>query len=90
MLAQDILPWVQAVPFVPFRIRMGGGTTYDLRHPELIRLTRTTAYVFSRTGDEDLGQLERMIGVGLIEEVGPIPAATRPADPSPTPGVPDR
>ena len=46
----------------------------------MIRLSRTTAFVFDLIDNNtDFVQLERMIGVGLIEEVDPIPAAARPA-----------
>ena len=32
-------------PFQPFRVVMSSGKTYDVRHPEMAFLTRTTLYV---------------------------------------------
>jgi hypothetical protein len=34
--ADDILRLVRRQPFVPFRIHMSDGTSYEVRHPELV------------------------------------------------------
>lgn len=80
MLAQDVLPYVKAVPFRPFRIRMNSGRAFDIRHPELIRLSRTTAVVFTALDDNDLFDRMEMLGVELIESVSYIdpPVAAQP------------
>lgn len=41
-------------PFVPFRLVMSSGKTYDVRHPEMARLTRTDILVGLDIVDEDL------------------------------------
>lgn len=76
MRAEDILTWNRAVPFVPYRIRMNSGRTFDVRHPEMIRVTRTTAFLFTFTGEPtDPSERVEMIGLLLIESVEPIPAS---------------
>jgi hypothetical protein len=76
MRAEDILIWNRAVPFVPYRIRMNSGRTFDVRHPEMIRVTRTTAFLFTFTGEPtDPSERVEMIGLLLIESVEPIPAS---------------
>ena len=76
MRTDDLLKWVNAVPFTPFRIQMNSGRTFDIRHPELLRVGRTTAYVFSYTdGPDGPSDLMQMIGLLLIESVEPIPAS---------------
>ena len=45
MRPEDVLPWLQATPFVPFRLTMNSGQTFEVRHPELIRLMRTSLIV---------------------------------------------
>lgn len=84
MLPTAIYEWSRATPFVPFRIRMNSGRTFDVRHPEMIKvgMTHTTLYTFA--GDFD-GPYDRgeMIGNMLIESIAPI-AADRPG-PAATP-----
>ena len=76
MRAEDILTWNRAVPFVPYRIRMNSGRTFDVRHPEMIRVTRTTAFLFSFAGEPtDPFERVEMIGLLLIESLEPIPAS---------------
>lgn len=75
MRGEDILRWVNAAPFVPFRIRMNSGRTFDIRHPEMIKVGRTHAYVFSYSGNPDEPvELMQMIGLVLIETVEPLEA----------------
>ncbi len=32
-------------PFLPFRLHVSDGSSYDIRHPEMLWITRRTAYV---------------------------------------------
>ena len=34
MRPEDILFWLKAVPFKPFRTCLNSGRTYEIRHPE--------------------------------------------------------
>ncbi len=42
---EDIRERIDKRPFEPFRICMTDGRTYDVTHPELCLLARTTAWV---------------------------------------------
>lgn len=42
----------RAEPFRPFRIQMASGRTFDVRHPEMIRLGRHDLIVFSSVSDD--------------------------------------
>jgi hypothetical protein len=81
MRADDVLEWVNAVPFVPFRIRPNSGRTFDVRHPEMIRVGRTTAYIFSYFNNPpNLLEKTEMIGLILIEAIEPLePARSEPS-----------
>jgi hypothetical protein len=35
MRPDDLLAWVHAAPFQPFRICLNSGRTYEIRHPEM-------------------------------------------------------
>lgn len=73
MRPEDLLLWLRAAPFRPFRIWLVSGRSYDIRHPERVRLTRTTAHIYFSNGEPD-GPYEHMemIGLVLIERVEPI------------------
>jgi hypothetical protein len=52
MTPASILTYVTAEPFRPFRIHMASGKTYDIRHPEMVRVGRTNLLVFSCVSDQ--------------------------------------
>jgi hypothetical protein len=76
MRAEDLLTWVRAAPFVPFRIRLNSGRMFEIRHPEMLRVGRTSANVYSFAGEpaDPYEQIE-MISLVLIESVTTADAA---------------
>lgn len=50
--ARTLLDYVKAQPFRPFRIQMASGKSFDIRHPENIKVTKTGAIVFTLLGGE--------------------------------------
>ena len=51
MSAREVLNYVKANPFRPFRIRMNSGRTFDIRHPEMIRVGRDFFMLFTSVSD---------------------------------------
>ena len=51
MTPASVLACVRAEPFRPFRIHMASGRTFDIRHPEMIKVLKSHALVFKSTGD---------------------------------------
>ena len=51
MTPASILSYVRAEPFRPFRVHMASGKTFDVRHPEMIKVLKTNVLVFKSTGD---------------------------------------
>ena len=45
MTVQNFRELLTARPFSPFRLVMSSGQTYDVRHPEMAFLTRTSIHV---------------------------------------------
>lgn len=76
MRPDDLLTWVRAIPFVPFRLRLNSGRTFDIRHPEMLRVGRSTVNVFSFSG-EPTDPYERMdmVSLILIESIEPLEAS---------------
>ena len=76
MRPEDLIHWVRATPFAPFRIRLNSGRTFDIRHPEMLRVGRSSINVYSFAG-EPIDPYERleMVSLVLIESVEAIEAA---------------
>ncbi len=52
MTSKEILAYVRAEPFRPFRIHMASGRTFDIRHPEMVRVGRNDLVIFSLVSDQ--------------------------------------
>jgi hypothetical protein len=70
MRAADLLSWVRATHFVPFRIRLNSGRMFDIRHPEMLRVGLSSVNVYSFTGEpSDPFEKMEMVSLVLIESV---------------------
>ena len=68
MTPRSVLEYVKAEPFRPFRVHMASGKTFDIRHPEMLRVGRTNALVFSFVSDEpDVFDEWRSVSLMLME-----------------------
>lgn len=75
--------FVKAVPFQPFRITMVGGRTYDIGHPEMIRVGRRDVVVFiPDERNPELHDRMYLIGHSMIDHATPLdtPAPAQPQD----------
>jgi hypothetical protein len=79
MTFRRIGDWVAAEPFRPFRIHMVSGKSYDIRHPEMIFVGRTTVRVHTALADDEAGSQDRdhELSIILIESVEPIESPAR-------------
>ena len=70
---RTMLDFIAAEPFRPFRIHMASGRTFEIGHPEMIKLGRSSVTVYSRP-EADLSQSERWQEVSLmsLESVEPL------------------
>jgi hypothetical protein len=69
---EDILFWLQAQPFRPFRLTTVGGRSFEVRHPELLRLLRSSVIYFTPSEIQGVADRAEMIGLLLIEHVEPL------------------
>jgi hypothetical protein len=51
MTPSSVLGYTWAQPFRPFRIHMASGRTFDVHHPEMIKVLKSNVLVFTATGD---------------------------------------
>ena len=75
MRPEDVLHWLRATPFAPFRIRMKDEHTCDVRHPELIGLMRRSFIFFTPSLEEGVYDQAQMFGLVLIECIEPLERA---------------
>ena len=68
---QRIGAYLTAEPFRPFRIKMTSGQTYDIRHPEMVQVGRSTMTIFSYWAEngEEAKQREHEVSLLLIESI---------------------
>jgi hypothetical protein len=76
MTSQEVLNYVQATPFRPFQIRMNSGRTFEIRHPEMVRVGRRDVLIFTFLSDSP-GVYDRWENVSLvlIESLSPLEAS---------------
>jgi hypothetical protein len=72
MQPQEILAWLRATPFVPFRIWMKSGRTYDVRHPEFVRVLPRSVMLFTPTEEAGLYDRAEMMSLVLIVGIEPL------------------
>lgn len=72
----DLLQLLRARPFVPFRVVLGDGRAYDVRHPEMLMVALTTAVIGYPTR-ENPDQAERydIVSIRHINRLEPMPQA---------------
>lgn len=78
MRPDDLLTWVREKPFRPFRIWLNSGRSYEIRHPEMLKVGRSSVNVYSYAGEpEDPYERMEMVGLLLIERIEPIETPAR-------------
>lgn len=65
MSPREILNYLQEQPFRPFRIRMNSGRTFEIRHPEMVRVGRRDLLIFTFVSDT-LNVYDRWESVSLL------------------------
>jgi hypothetical protein len=66
----QVQEYVKARPFRPFRLNMASGKTFDIRHPEMIKVAKSCLYVFSFATDEpEIAEKMKMVSLMLTESI---------------------
>lgn len=67
---QTIQGYVKAEPFRPFRLHLVSGRTFDIRHPEMIKVLQTTLLVFKAARDsQELTDEWETVSMMFIESI---------------------
>lgn len=73
MTSRRVLDYVAAEPFRPFRLHMASGTSFDIRHPEMILVGKSSVRV--HVVQEDDREPWHDISLMLMESIEPTEAA---------------
>ena len=79
MHPDDLLTRVRAHPFVPFRLVVSEGATYDVRHPDMIIVARRSVVVGVPSNDnERIAEMTHLVALVHVVCVEPLePAAAQ-------------
>lgn len=68
--SQGMMSYLKAEPFRPFRIHMASGKTFDIRHPEMVRVGKTYIIIFTFVSDEpEIVDHWNTVSLMLIEHI---------------------
>ena len=76
MTVQTFRDLLSARPFKPFRLVMSSGQTYDVRHPEMAWLTRTSILVGIDDADDGIPAEFKICSLLHVTAVEPVGAST--------------
>ncbi len=75
---QTVLGYVKAEPFRPFRLHLASGRTFDVRHPEKIKILKSSVLVFKTSGDaSDLPDEWESVSLMLTKSISHLETAAR-------------
>ena len=80
MTVQTFRDLLAARPFKPFRLVMSSGQTYEVRHPEMAWLTRTSILVGIDVADDGVPaefKICSLLHVTAVEPLNPLRPARR-------------
>ena len=66
MRPEDIRQFLLRRPFQPFRLTLTDGRTYDIRHPELAMVGRSTVAIGVPAPEESEPVYDRLVTVSLL------------------------
>lgn len=70
MTKQTIQGYIKAEPFRPFRVHLVSGRTFDIRHPEMVKLLQSTLLVFKPAANaQELTDEWETLSLMLMESI---------------------
>ena len=69
MFPTDVLAYVRAAPFRPFRMILNSDKSYDVRHPEMVRVTVSSVLYFYGSDPEAAAERWETVSLALIQNI---------------------
>jgi hypothetical protein len=82
MTADALWQRLRRKPFVPFRMHLSGGTSYDIHHPEMMLVTKsgiTIALYEAGQKDDEPAAREALVSFLHVRSTEDLPVPTRAA-----------
>ena len=77
MTPQEVVDYIAAEPFRPFRVLTASGRDFEVWHPEVVQVGRTTLTIFTPKADTpDAKEVWIKLSLILIESIEPIEVAS--------------
>ena len=71
--SSKLIEYVSAEPFLPFRLKMASGRTYEIRHPEMILVGRNSVRVYTNLDvNRDATPQWHDVSMMLMETIEPM------------------
>jgi hypothetical protein len=72
-----LIDYAFAEPFRPFQLHMASGRTFQVWHPEMIKIGRSSVTVYAPPeGDEEQAERWQEVSLMLLESVEPLETKT--------------
>lgn len=78
MTTQTFRDLLVAQPFKPFRLAMSSGQTFEVRHPEMAFVSKTSIYVGVDVDDDGVPAEFRILSLLHVTAIEPLGAITTP------------
>ena len=73
---QTLNGYVKAQPFHPFRLHLASGRTFDIRHPEMVKVLKSSVLVFKIIGEaSEIPDEWECVSLMLTESISHIEAS---------------
>lgn len=69
---RKLVEYVSAEPFRPFRINLASRQSFEVRHPENIAISRSTAKIFAPKADDQEVEAWHDLSLMLMESIEPL------------------
>jgi hypothetical protein len=76
----EVLAALRRQPFTPFRLHVADGSSYDIRHPELLLVSPRAVYIGHPTSVPGLAERVVTISLGHVSRLEELPASAAPGD----------
>lgn len=78
MTPQSVLEYVKTEPFRPFRLQTASGRTFDIRHPEMIKVLKNYVLVFRANSETpDFPESYESVSLMLTESISHLETPVR-------------
>lgn len=82
MRPEDIREFLRRQPFQPFRLTLTDGRTYEVRHPELLMVGRSTVAIGLTRPEDPEPVYDRLVTVSLLHIMQAEPLESSPSPPA--------